>query len=426
MMNLPPGPRGTELLSGMLDWRKNGLAALEGLARRYGDIACASLFGKRLYLLSHPDLIQRVLVDNSDNYLKTKGNAAAARYFGDSMQLNNGEKARRIRRLITPAFRQIRVATAYNEVIVSSAADSISAWVPGPRPALTADLMELALRVAVRIHFGSAPGADTEQLAALFRTALGMLNGFLPPDWVPAPAGRRYREAIGALDRSVMDRIRSRRATGPVGEDLLSCLAGLELTDVEIRDELVSMMAAGYQTVGIALNQTVRLVARYPEVDSLLAAEAFGTTDASHLPYTDQVVRESLRCAPPAGALARLVAHDDTVAGWTIPAGSKVFVSSWVVHRDPRFYENPLQFKPERWTPQFERELPLCAYFPFGRGARSCVAGALSTVILRLMLATVVRRFRPFVDEQGHSRPAGEPRPFDRGDFPVSLARREV
>lgn len=435
----PPGPRGLELISGLSDWQKNGLAALERLAQRYGDIACASVFGKRVYLLSHPDFIQHVLIDNRDNYLKTRGNRNAQLYFGDSMQLNNGDKARRLRRMMTPMFQQARVMRAYCEPTVETARESISGWTVGPQPALTNDLMEMALRTAIRIHFGTSPGADTAQMADLFRTALSLLNAFLPPGWIPSRGNRRYRQAIELLDREVLRRIRERRASGPIGPDLLSCFADSKgqnesaMSDLEIRHELVSMMAAGYQTIGIAINQTLRLVAQHPavddilsnEVDRVLGARAAQAEDLARLSYAEQVVKESLRCAPPAGALARLVAADDTVGGWTIPTNSRVFVSSWVMHRDARYYEDPLRFKPERWTPEFERGLPLCAYFPFGRGARSCVAGAMSVVVLKLMLVTIVQQFRVQPIDSGQTAEGtGEPRPFDRGEVPLALAKR--
>ncbi len=433
---MPPGPRGLGVFSTLLAWQRNGLASLETLTRQYGDIVSIKLMGKRIFLLNHPGYINHVLVENHDNYLKTKGNVNAQRYFGDSMQLNNGDFARRLRRLMTPLFPQGRVNREYCLPTVEVTEEVIAKWSIGPRPDLTKELLDLALLVAVRIHFGTKSGQDTEQLAALFRNALTLLNQFLPPDWIPGGASRRYQKAIAELDKEVMCRIQERRAVS-AGTDLLSCLAALDadgkpaMTNLEIRHELVSMMAAGYQTIGIAINQTLRLLAQNPHADEQLAQEitrvldgrSIQVDDIAGLSYAEQVVKESLRCAPPAGALARLVAKDDTVGGYTIPAKSQVFVSSWLMHRDPRFYKDPLQFRPERWTPQLERELPLCAYFPFGRGARSCLAGALSSTVLKIMLVTIMQRFRPQLAEPAT---AGEPRPFDRGDVPIVLEPRGV
>jgi cytochrome P450 len=239
---------------------------------------------------------------------------------------------------------------------------------------------------------------------------------------------------MDALDHNVYGQIKARRASGATGPDLLSCyvsLPGDGLTDREIRNELLSMMAAAYGTMGIALYQMMRQVASHAAVDDLLhgeATRALGgraatSEDLADLPYSEQVVKESLRVAPPAGALMRIVAAEDEIGGWRIRRGSRLFVSPWVTHRDPRWFDEPLRFKPERWTPDFERTLPPCAYLAFGRGARMCIAGAMSTVILRLMLVTIMQRYQlravaPQAEAEG-------PRPSDRaGEMPVLLVDR--
>jgi cytochrome P450 len=261
------------------------------------------------------------------------------------------------------------------------------------------------------------------------------MNGFHPPRWVPSSANRRYDRAIHELDVEVLRRIRERRASGPTGPDLLSCFVnavgdnGRVLTDDEMRNELLSMMAAGYQNIGIAIIQTLRQVALAPGVDEALYAEVSRVLDgrparADDLPrllYSDQIVKESLRCAPPAGAIMRRVAADDTLRNWRIAANSDVFISAWVMHRDARYYENPLQFQPERWTPEFERGVPPCAYLPFGRGARACIAGAMAMVLIRLMMVTIAQTWRvqPVQAEEAGARP------FDRGsEVPLKLSLR--
>jgi cytochrome P450 len=419
----------------MLNWQRNGLAALETLSHEFGDVVHVHLPGLRAYLFGRPEFIKHVLVDNSDNYLKAPGGTHARMYFGDSMQLNNGEKARRLRHFLTPLFHHSHLANGFSMMVVRAVEDSIAQWSPGAKPDLTGDLMEMALSVAVQTHFGSAPGEDTQKLADLFRAALIRLNEVLLPAWMPTPAHNRYSRSIKALDSEVFRRIRARSATGPIGADLLSSLVGPSgssdetLTDREIRHELVSMIAAAYQTIGIAINQTLRLVAHHPAVGERLFDEVTRVLSGSsalvqhlpHLVYTEQVVKEALRIAPPAGLLTRTTAANDTVGGWRIPAGSRVFVSAWVMHRDARYFTAPLSFSPERWTPEFERKLPLCAYFPFGRGARSCVAGVLSTMILKLMLVTVVQRFSMQADSGAATKPF---KPFDPGAMPLTLLSR--
>ncbi len=307
----PPGPRGLELFSVLNDWRKSGLAAFERLAQRHGDIVYAKFPGRRAYLLNHPDYIRHVLMDNRGNYLKLNNNKNAQRYFGSSMQISNGDDALRLRRALNPAFQHLRVTRGYCPPVVEATRAAADRWTSGPRPALTQDLAELALTAHVQIHFGTRPGAETDELAALFRNANGPLSGFLPPGWIPVRANRKYHAAIDVLNRDVYARIQMRRASGAIGPDLLSCfvsLAGDGLTDLEIRNELLSMMAT-YTTIAIALNQTMRQVASLPAVDDMLHDEATQALegrpgayqDLANLPYSEQVVKEALRAAPPAG-----------------------------------------------------------------------------------------------------------------------------
>jgi cytochrome P450 len=162
------------------------------------------------------------------------------------------------------------------------------------------------------------------------------------------------------------------------------------------------MMSAGYVSIGIALGQMMRQIASHPQVDERLrrevnevlgARQATGH-DLASLPYCEQVVKETLRVAPPAGVVSRRVVADDRIAGWDIRAGSQLFASAWALHRDPRWFEDPHRFDPDRWTADFEQSLPACAYLPFGRGPRSCIAGGLSMMILRLVLVTLMQKYR--------------------------------
>jgi cytochrome P450 len=416
----PSGPRWTQLFSVLNGWRKDQLAAFEQLARRHGDIVHIRLPTGRVYLLNHPDYLRHVLVTNRDNYLKPDVGRNVQRFFGSSMQLKNGDEARRLRRALNPVFLQ-SLTRDYCGVVVQATRAEASLWSTGPRPTLQHDLMELALTIAVQIHFGTQPGADTAGLAGLFREAQGYLSGVLPPDWLPLPANRRYHATVDALNREVYGRIARRRASGPTGPDLLSRFVSLpaELSDLEIRNELLSMMSAGHTSIGIALNQMMRQLASHPEVDDTLRDEisrvlqgrAATYQDLANLPYSEQVVKESLRLAPPAGVTTRLVRAEDEIGGWRVRGGSRVFSSAWVTQRDPRWFDEPLRFKPERWTAEFERTLPSGAYFPFGLGPRACIAGGLSTGILRLVLVTLTQQYRL---RAGAARAASDaPRKFD-------------
>jgi cytochrome P450 len=420
------------VLRALNDFRRSPLPALERLAQRHGDAVCVTLPGRRAFLFAHPDLISHVLIRHGENYTKTGGTRAARRFFGSSMQLNNGDKARAMRRLLAPLFVFDRVARAHGDLIVEETLAVIARWKPGPRPGLTQELMDLLLDIMVRVHFGTEKGEETRHVGQLYTTALSLLPEFSLPEWVPTPRNRRYVAAVAALDAALLGRIAAQRRHDTGGTDLISELLRLDgkegagLPDPQIRHELVSMMAASYGTVGMTLVQTLRLMAENPAVDGQVAAEIasianaglsstgpFVTPDVHKLPYTGKVLKESLRLCPPAGLVMRHTVADDVVGGWPVPAGSRILLSSWLVQRDPRYYDDPLAFRPERWTADFERALPSCAYFPFGAGARSCIGGILSDMTLRLIVATIAR----------HYRLEAAVTPADQSAWPLFLAR---
>lgn len=390
------------------DFRRSGLPALERLAERYGDIVGGYLLGFRAFLLCHPDLIHHVLIKNRENYAKVDASENAKKFFGNPMQLNNGEHALALRRAMAPIFQPERLASSYGQVIIDATNRAMNDWKPDCHRTITTHLSDLVLDIAVLIHFGSDPGTDTKQVGELFLAAVSSLRNFMLPHWFPSPGNRRYHRSLAELDKEVFRRIKNCDNGGSNKSDFLSMLVRLKsdapnlLTDVQIRDEIVTMMSAGYQTVAIALNQSLRLVAENPEVDEEILKElrllpkgkVEGIHDIARMEYIEKVIKESLRCCPPAGVIARRAVAEDRIGDVKILAGSRIFVSSWVMHRSSRYFDDPLAFKPDRWNPGFERSLPPCVYLPFGRGPRTCVASTLSMMILQLTLATILQRYR--------------------------------
>jgi cytochrome P450 len=432
----PPGPRGRKLVRALLDYRRNALATLESLSREYGDVTYFPLPGGGAFLLNHPDLIHHVLIRNVDNYGKTNGSKWARRFFGNAMQLNNGDYARQMRRIVAPAFHGEGLLNAYGNLILRETSALVDSWEPGERPGLTAELNDLVLDIVVQIFFGTAPGADTRRAGALFLAALTPAGAVLPA-WMPGSRNQQYVRGVAALNAFVMQRIADARTSGSSGSDFISVLVrlggkdGHGLSDQQIRDEIVAYALAGYST-GTALNQVLRLVAENPEADEGLEAEvarvtgdrAPGLQDLSSLNYLGKVLKESLRLCPPAGMMFRRAFADDVIDGWRIPKGARMFLSSWVVQRDRRFFDDPLAFKPERWTPEFERALPPCAYFPFGRGPRACIGGAMGEMILQLIVATIAKRYRLVASHKFPDDQAEWPAVMAAGGLRARLFRR--
>ena len=153
------------------------------------------------------------------------------------------------------------------------------------------------------------------------------------------------------------------------------------MTDRQLRDECMTLLLAGHETTALALTWTTYLVAQHPEVeeklrhevDTVLAGRLPGASDLPNLVYTARVLKESLRLYPPAWAMVRMANEECEIGGFRIPRKTGVIMSPWVMHRDPRYFDDPERFDPDRWTEQFQRGLPRFAYLPFGGGPRMCI-----------------------------------------------------
>lgn len=207
------------------------------------------------------------------------------------------------------------------------------------------------------------------------------------PDWLPTPNNLHFRRAVRRLDDIIYRIIRQRRVSGEDRGDLLSMLLsvraadGTRMSDQQLRDEVMTLFLAGHETTALALSWTWYLLSQHPEVESKLVEE-LQTVLGGHSPtvatlpqlrYTEMVVTESMRLYPPAWAMGRTVLHECEIAGYRLRAGSHVLTSQWVMHRDPRFFEDPEVFNPDRWAGDLVKRLPTFAYFPFGGGPRVCI-----------------------------------------------------
>ena len=233
------------------------------------------------------------------------------------------------------------------------------------------------------------------------------------PHWLPTAHNRRRKQAAATLDRVIGDVIARRQAQAvdgviPDKGDLLSMLMlardeeGRPMDRRQLRDELVTIFVAGHETTTNALTWTFYLLAQHPESAAKLHAEVDGVlggrlpalADLPNLPYTLQVIKEAMRLYPPAWVLnAREPRTETSIGDYTIPAGTQVFVSQWVMHRLARYFPDPERFLPERWTPEFEESLPRYAYMPFGGGPRVCIGNSFAMMEAQLVLATLAQRF---------------------------------
>ena len=411
---LPPGPRGFPLVGNVPDFRRDTLGFLSRSAARHGDVSLYRLGRDRVWLLSHPDFVKDVLVTHQHSFAKGKGIQWAKLFLGEGLLTSEGEFHTRQRRLAQPAFHRQRIA-GYARAMTEHAVRCRDGLPAGRVVDLHAEMMSLTLAVAARTLVGADMGTEAPEIAESLGVILGHFPRFAIPfagavQRLPLPSNERFRRAVAALDRIVYRVIAERRADGRDRGDLLSMLLvaqdvegdGGGMTDRQLRDEVMTILLAGHETTANALTWTWHLLAQHPdaesrlhgEVDRALGGRAPGFDDFAALGHVERVLAEAMRLYPPAWGIGRRALVPYTVGGYVIPAGGLVAMSPYVVHRDPRWWPDPLRFDPDRFLPEARAARPRFAYFPFGGGARQCIGESFAWMEGVLVIATLAQRFR--------------------------------
>jgi cytochrome P450 len=410
MTQAPPGE--SRPLSTIFALRRDPLGWLERISARYGDLAQLRVGPYRLVVVNHPDLVHEVLVTKDASFVKGRALDQARDIFGKGLLTSEGDFHKRQRRLIQPAFHRRRIEV-YADSMAADAAAAAARWRDGETFDAAREMMRLTLRIVVRSLFSvdvedesaREVGRALDALVAAF--TLAPMPGARLLQRLPIPPFHRARQARETLDALVYRMIAERRRTEG-GEDLLSLLlaardeeGGGGMDDRQVRDEVLTLFLAGHETTANALAWSWYLLAGHPEtearmhaeIDSVLGDRLPRAADLPTLPYTRKVLAESMRLYPPAWAVSRKAVEPVTIGGYPFPAGTGVLAAQWIIHRDPRFFEDPLSFWPERWTEDFEAGLPKLAYFPFGGGPRTCIGMGFAWMEGVLLLATLGRRW---------------------------------
>lgn len=402
----PPGRGGSYLA-----FARDPLGFLEALARAHGPVATFRIGPRRIWSLADPERVREVLVVHPQSFAKDRGLDAARVVLGEGLLTSGGEHWRRHRRLVQPAFHPERLA-GYARVMAARATARAARWREGERLDFAAEAYALALEIVAEALFGADVSGDLEAIARAVGEAVdGFRIGRIPfaplLDRLPVPSTLRVRRARRTLDAIVHRLVAERRARP--GDDLVSRLlaardeeGGPGLDDGEVRDEVMTLFLAGHETTANALAWTVDLVGRHPawearlhaEVDAVLGGREASPEDLPGLELTRRIVAEAMRLYPPAWTVARRALADVPVGGFVVRAGETVVMSQWVIHRDPRFFPEPLRFDPDRFLPERRLALPRLAYFPFGAGPRLCIGEGFAWDEATLALAAVARRAR--------------------------------
>ncbi len=420
---LPPGPQGDPIIGNLRRFANMQPQMFVELRAQYGDIYHLRVATRDVIFVGHPDMIKHVLVDNNRNYHKGFAYTKVAAFLGRGLLTSEGDFWRHQRRLAQPAFHQRRIEH-FASTMVESTASMLEDWetLPANEPFDVSEAMtRLTLDIVTRTLFSTA--VSPQEMDAVYTTLPWLLSetdrradslmGLR--ERLPLPVNRRYWREIERLNqiifRIIDDRRHSHSADGTHIEDdndLLGLLmlaedeeTGERMSNEQLRDELMTIVLAGHETTANLLTWTHRLLSEHPtarerlqaEVDAVLGGRTPTLADLPQLAYTRRVLDEALRLYPPAWAISRKAMGDDQIGGYRVPAGAEIFLSQWVTHRHPDFWQNPLGFDPDRFLPERSADRPRFAYWPFGGGPRQCIGNTFALMEATIILAMISQRY---------------------------------
>jgi len=398
----PPSPAGIPVLGNGLAFSRDPVGAIEDWSS-LGDVVRLAIPGQTMYLVTGPELIERILVDDHEIFSISRAQRETFRGIEDhAVTTTTGDRWERLRRALQPAFTRDAMER-YADRVVDTTATYIDQWDDGER----IDLYREMRLLAVHLLADALLDVDIRGREDIVLTAADALvdranfrrPGQLLPDWLPTPTDRRFERTVTELDAYV-DELVADRQHGERGDDLCSVLldahdAG-DLTLAEVRHNVVAMLLAGHDSPSVALTHSWRLLGDHPDERDALRDEYHDLGDGDRptaetgadLERTRAVVSETLRLYPPTLGVTRQATTSVTLGGYDLPAGAQFLCPQWPVHRDDRFWEDPTTFDPSRWQKPADR--PAYAYFPFSGGPRNCIGMHFARQELTLVLATIL------------------------------------
>jgi cytochrome P450 len=384
------------------------------IVREFGDIAHYQVGPLHVYQLANPDFARQILVEEPEKYYKARLiKQAFAPFAGQGLLTSDGALWKQQRKLMQPAFHHGQL-TSYGAVMVRRALGMFESFSDGAVLEIQEEMSRLTLAIVVETLFGADVTREAKEVGGLMIAVLDAANDRInsilrTPSWVPTPRNLREKRALARLDELLRRFIEDHRASREKPSDLLSVLlaatdeeSGIGMSDRQLRDEMMTLFLAGHETTAMALTWAWYLLSHHPEVEQKLLNEvsrvlrgrAPTVADLAQLPYTEMVIRETMRLYPPAPGFAREPIEDVRIGGYVVPRGSLISVNTYALHRDPRFFDDPERFDPERFSAGWEERIPRYAFLPFGGGPRVCIGNGFAMMEARLILATVLQRCR--------------------------------
>lgn len=408
------GPKGLPFSGNLFAFRKDPLNFLMKAQREYGDVAHIR-FGpsRHVYLISDPEQIKEVLLTKQDAFHKAKGLQTAKAVVGEGILTSEGETHMRQRRLLQPSFRKDRIGQ-YAEAMVDYTQRMLQNWRPGETRIVTDDMMQLTLDIITHTMFGTSITSGVNEIGHAIEVGMKYVthkaSSILDiPESIPTKSNVEFKQSAQTLDRVIFGIIEERRKQPVSGRgDLLSMLldvrdeeTGMGMNDMQVRDEVMTIFLAGHETTANTLSWTWYLLSQNPDVekklheelDRVLSGRRPSHDDLNQLKYTQQIIWESMRVYPAVWAVNRQVVEEVEIGGHTYKPGDTLMMSQFVMHRNPKYYEEADRFLPERFAGDLLKQIPQFAYFPFGGGPRVCIGNHFAVMEATLLLATIGSRY---------------------------------
>jgi cytochrome P450 len=395
----------------------NPIFLFQQLVRDYGDIVHYKIGWNHIVFLNHPEYIREILVVQNDNFIKERTVRRSKMLLGEGMITAEGAAHRAQRQTVQPAFHRQRIPE-YAVATVGHAVSMRETWRDGEQRDIAVDMMRLTLKVIADTLFATDLRDDVDELADAINRIMGLYNFLvmLPAaEWLVhahPPGLAAFVRARKRIDSVVYRMIAAHRKRMPeAGESNQASLLDLMLaastdrsagSEKSLRDQVITIFLAGYETVANALVWTWLLLAQNPEcerrlheeIDYELQGRLPAYDDIPRLRYTEMVLAESMRLYPPAWAMGRYARADFHLGEYFLPAKTTVLMSQFILHRDPRYFPDPLRFDPERFSPEAKSRRERFTYFPFGAGARQCIGESFAWMEGILLLATISQKWK--------------------------------
>jgi cytochrome P450 len=393
----------------------NPILLFEHLVATYGSISHYRLGTNHIVFLNEPEFIREILITQPQNFIKERTQRRMKILLGDGLITSDGEVHKRQRRIAAPAFHRQRIQ-AYGSMMADRAAVMRAEWQEGVEIDIAAEMMKLTLQVVARTLFDTDVTDDVRQINDEVNVIMGLYNFLIALPraesllHLPVPGLMRFRKAKVRLDAVVQRMIAEHRREGVDRGDLLSMLLASRddeadhsgMTDTQLRDEVLTIFLAGYETVANALAWTWLLLGQNPveearfhrELDEVLGDRLPTLDDLPRLRYTEMVFAESMRLYPPAWAMGRQATTDVELGPYRLPAGTYFFFSQYIMHRTAKHFFDPLRFDPDRFTAEQKAARERFTYFPFGGGGRQCIGEAFAWMEGVLILATFGQKWK--------------------------------